>query len=427
MAEFHQLDVRVNARANIWIICGVFFVLLFFHALLEYSDVWVTSHEAFSIGLQIQKQLALQANTNTQRAVTQVDEQQQQKNQQQQKQQQKQKQKQTVVVYTGPTSLDRSTGKNELYLRNFDYFLAHKGVDCSMHDTIITLSEETYNYYMKDDGNSRLIQLMQECNNDSLKVLKRQDVCYDLGSIHLVLNTFDLTKYDYFVYLNCGVVGPLWWDVPSVSWTTFFTSLLTDQIKMSGLSTNCQYSGDYQAHIQSMAFALDRTGLEIVRASDAIYDCGMENAVMREEDKLDLIGRYELGMTRAIFAQGYSISSWLWSRGRDGTRGRGKTNNNSNPGGGKVHEPVVIHSSYHQCYTVWQVDQFLIVSSNYPRHHPSWNLTFFKTSRFIPPDVLDEVGYELTNQPMQDLVTDYSKGLTSRFWAFQMMQSVFVE
>mmetsp|Transcript_13115 Transcript_13115/g.31060 ORF Transcript_13115/g.31060 Transcript_13115/m.31060 type:complete len:104 (+) Transcript_13115:198-509(+) len=74
---------------------------------------------------------------------------------------------------------------------------------------------------------------MEECGSDALRVVKRQDTCYDLGSIHLVLNggVLDLTKYDYFVYLNCGVVGPFWWD-NAVSWTTFFTSLLNDQVKM---------------------------------------------------------------------------------------------------------------------------------------------------------------------------------------------------
>mmetsp|Transcript_13117 Transcript_13117/g.31063 ORF Transcript_13117/g.31063 Transcript_13117/m.31063 type:complete len:189 (+) Transcript_13117:196-762(+) len=158
---------------------------------------------------------------------------------------------------------------------------------------------------------------MEECGPDALRVVKRQDTCYDLGSIHLVLNggVLDLTKYDYFVYLNCGVVGPFWWD-NAVSWTTFFTSLLNDQVKMSGLSAHCINRNGYQAHIQSMAFALDRKGLEIVRDSRAIYDCGMDNQAMTLADKTDLIGRYELGMSRAIFDEGYSISSWLWTLGR---------------------------------------------------------------------------------------------------------------
>ena len=366
----------------------------------------------------------------------------------------------TVVVYTGPTSLDRTIGKNELYLRNFDYFLAHKGIDCSNHDTIITLSEETYDFYVQND--QRLKALIFECGNDaghsddgnsddcnsddgnnySLKVIKRQDACYDLGSIHLVLSTYDLSNYYYFVYLNCGVVGPLWWDndhhhhvqqsqqLPSLSWTAFLTSLLNDQIKMSGLSTNCHNRDGYQAHIQSMAFALDRIGLQIVKDSGAIYDCGMENEAMTLTDKVDLIGRYELGMSRAIFDKGYGISSWLWSRGRN-TRSS-KPKNASRSSGiwnttRQIHEPVVLHGPDHWCHDVWYVDPFLRISSNYPRQFPSWNMTFFKTSRFIPPDVLSEVGYELTNDAMQNLVDLWYQGLATRFWPFQMVQSAFVE
>eukprot|EP00545_Synedropsis_sp_CCMP1620_P001675 CAMPEP_0119024156 /NCGR_PEP_ID=MMETSP1176-20130426/31345_1 /TAXON_ID=265551 /ORGANISM="Synedropsis recta cf, Strain CCMP1620" /LENGTH=106 /DNA_ID=CAMNT_0006979373 /DNA_START=27 /DNA_END=343 /DNA_ORIENTATION=- len=37
--------------------------------------------------------------------------------------------KKILVAYSGPTSLERSKGKNELYLRNLDFFLKH-GVDC---------------------------------------------------------------------------------------------------------------------------------------------------------------------------------------------------------------------------------------------------------------------------------------------------------
>jgi hypothetical protein len=315
----------------------------------------------------------------------------------------------TVVVYTGPTQLDRHIGKNELYLRNFEYFLSHRGVDCDHHDTIVTLSDETYDFYMQ---NNTLLQTLTKTCGTALRIVRRQDTCYDMGSIHLVLNTFDIHQYDYFVYLNCGVVGPLWWDVSStatLSWTQFFTSLLTDQVKMAGLSTNCRNRDGFQAHIQSMAFALDKVGLEIIQESGAIYDCGQDNTGMTLNDKFDLIGRYELGMSRAIFSKGYSISSWLWSFGSI------------------HHEPVVIHKPNEFCRDVWNIDPFLKITGGYPLKSPSWNLTFFKTSRFIPPDILNEVGYKLETDAMKDLVVEYHQGLAKRFFAFQLHHSAFVE
>lgn len=317
----------------------------------------------------------------------------------------------TVVVYTGPTQLDRKEGKNELYLRNFEFFLSHKGVDCDRHDTIITLSDETYDFYMRNN-NTRLQRLSQSCGK-ALSIVRRQDTCYDMGSIHMVSTAFDIHQYDYFVYLNCGVVGPLWWDDGTVmatrSWTTFFTSLLNDEVKMAGLSANCRNRDGFQAHIQSMAFALDKKGLEIVLKSGAIYDCGKDNTIMRKNDKHELIGRYELGMSRAIFAKGYSLSAWLWSFGSIS------------------HEPVVIHTPIQYCRDVWNVDPFLKITGGYPLQSPSWNLTFFKTSRFIPPDIMDEVGYKLENAAMQDLVSSYYQGLTTRFFAFQLQQAAFLE
>jgi hypothetical protein len=158
-----------------------------------------------------------------------------------------------------------------------------------------------------------------------------------------------------------------------------------------------------------MAFALDKAGLEIIQESGAIYDCAQDNTVMTLEDKYDLIGRYELGMSRAIFSKGYSISSWLWSFGST------------------HHEPVVIHKPNQFCRDVWNVDPFLKITGGYPLKSPSWNLTFFKTSRFIPPDILNEVGYKLETDAMKDLVVEYHQGLAKRFFAFQLHHSAFLE
>jgi hypothetical protein len=320
--------------------------------------------------------------------------------------------KKTVVVYTGPTSLARSIGKNELYLDNFEYFLSHGGIDCDKHDTIVTLSDETYSFYM--DNNKLLKQFAASCGS-ALTVLRRKDTCYDLGSVHLVTNTVDLTKYKYFVYLNCGVVGPLWWgnDVSfsSLPWTYFFTSLLNDQVKMSGLSINCKSRSTYSTHIQSMAFALDQQGLETVLKSGAIYDCKQSNTNMDLIAQQNLIERYELGMSRAILDSGYNIASWL-----------------STLGAHNRNRPLVIdNSDDHHCRDVWYADQFLRISGGYPSASDSMNLTFFKTSRFITPDILDEVGYKMESKEMKELELNYRRGLNERFLTHHRLRSTFVE
>jgi hypothetical protein len=96
----------------------------------------------------------------------------------------------------------------------------------------------------------------------SVILAKRNSTCLDLGSVRLALYgeyVKDVSVYDYFVYLNCGVTGlsPKW---AHLTWIDLFLSKLNDEMKMTGLSLNCWGN----PHIQSMMYALDRTGLEIV-------------------------------------------------------------------------------------------------------------------------------------------------------------------
>eukprot|EP00980_Cylindrotheca_fusiformis_P013161 scaffold3337_cov95-Cylindrotheca_fusiformis.AAC.4 len=313
----------------------------------------------------------------------------------------------TVVVYTGPTQLNRTEGKNELYLRNFEYFLSHNGVDCESHHTIVTLSDATYNYYMQED--SVLQRLATTCGN-ALRVIRRENTCYDMGSMYVVLNTFDLSQYDYFVYLNCGVTGPLFWNSATISWTRFFTSLLNDQIKMAGLSINCQFMGRHNTtHVQSMAFALDKIGLGIIQSSGAVYNCHQNGTAMTKEDRLGLIDRYEIGMSRAILQSNYSIAAWFSSSVFF-----------SYPGYFFYPEPVIYSSTLGDCLDIWNIEDFLRHSLGCPLNSPSCNLTFFKTSRFIPPDISKEVGFQMENAEMEELMTMYDKKIADKVLALAL-------
>ena len=364
-----------------------------------------------------------------------------------------------IVVYSGPTSLDRSLGKNELYLKNFDYFLQH-GIDCENQDTVLVLTKEVATHYastiktIRDscntkDNNSKDINSKDNMplstspatkttnNNEkqqqhSLFVLEREDMCYDMGSFYTVLyqsnNQIDLSLYDYFIYMNCGVVGPYnngsnsnnkaaalpakssttredKAKTPAVSssssssslpWITKFTSLLDDGVKMSGVSVNCQY----HPHIQSMAFALDRVGLDIIRNSGAVYDCGMYNSEMTKQDKLDLIQRYEVGMGKAIFNAGYGIASLLGGspiitnhnhdqhdqqqRQQDGT---GVVKNT------RIYPYQLLNGDdLTWCEDIWH-------------NKIKWeDAVFYKSSRFIPKSIQTELSYDTSiNTEMEQI------------------------
>ena len=153
-------------------------------------------------------------------------------------------------------------------------------------------------------------QLQNACQNgNNVTVLERQDRCYD----------------DYFVYLNCGVVGPKYpksiiANSNSHSWTQIYTSLLSETIKMSGLTINVKFAEDTRlpspmTHVQSMLFAVDRVGLRIIQDSDAIYDCGKSNAEIKHMDRRRIIYRYEMGLGKAILQAGYGLQSALGPMG----------------------------------------------------------------------------------------------------------------
>ena len=76
-----------------------------------------------------------------------------------------------IVVYSGPTSLDRSLGKNDLYLKNFDYFLQN-GIDCEHQDTVLVLTKEVATHY------ASTINAIRESCNDKIKNINKHNVVY---------------------------------------------------------------------------------------------------------------------------------------------------------------------------------------------------------------------------------------------------------
>jgi hypothetical protein len=154
-------------------------------------------------------------------------------------------------------------------------------------------------------------QMHAECqakHNHKVILAIRNSTCLDLETVRRVMhdNIVDITAYDYFVYVNCGTSGPArkWASLP---WTDVFIDKLSEQVKMSGISINCRGP----VHIQSMAFALDRVGLDIVRNSSAIFDCVKIPPLPGQTEVRHIINKYERGMSRVIMAHGYGIASLI--------------------------------------------------------------------------------------------------------------------
>jgi hypothetical protein len=221
-----------------------------------------------------------------------------------------------LVMYSGPNSMVAQ----EDYHQNMVFFLEH-GLPCSYHtnatlqlyvDVVLVLSESVAAHYRFDRYNAG-------CGG--VRVVTRTDNCYDMGSYNVVLNERKLTSYDYFIGVNCGLIGPL---LPlslgliqaDPYWAMRFITPINNRTKFVGLTLNCQDWNDPRLiHAQSMLWATDGVGLAAIQEKKAIFDCTRAPACNRsglsQECRGYIINRYEVGMSQAVLGRGYSITSTM--------------------------------------------------------------------------------------------------------------------
>ncbi len=90
-------------------------------------------------------------------------------------------------------------------------------------------------------------------------VLQRENVGFDFGAHAAVLNKFGVSEFDYFVFLNSGVVGPF---VPaympkSWHWTEAFVDKLSDRVALCGTSIACMDGNHMRGpRVEGFAFAM---------------------------------------------------------------------------------------------------------------------------------------------------------------------------
>mgnify|MGYP003386371312 FL=1 len=218
-----------------------------------------------------------------------------------------------LIVYSGPA--DPNSPKSDIYNYNMMFFLRY-GTNCShdtegIYDIIFTLSETMNSTYANEMAS---LIAVSECN--SIKVVIEDSHCYDMGNYRNVLGQINTSSYDYFVFINCGLVGPFYSpDMPIVKfWPLHFTDMLNNQVKLSGLSVNCDAPRNCKkfAHIQSMLWATDVVGLSAIQASGAFFDCSenwtaLGQTSLTDRDRDVIIERYEIGISRAIASAGYAF------------------------------------------------------------------------------------------------------------------------
>ena len=265
----------------------------------------------------------------------------------------------TLVVYSGPTSMDRLRDKNGMYHDNMAYFLEH-AIDCSDRSDphvldaniesvevqyVIVLTKEVADSYMAPGG--ALAKKMQQCGRSGddeerpfIKVLTREDRCYDMESIRTVVTMIDVERmYDNIVFVNCGLVGPKFGPgsprlvpssetidgkrhidenhlVPFHHWSQLYTSRLTDSVRIVGHSINTHFKKTFSPHVQSFLYAIRTDIIPILLESGAIYDCGLDREELGRNpaNRKELINKYEVGMSTQLLKRGYKIAAAFVNR-----------------------------------------------------------------------------------------------------------------
>lgn len=182
---------------------------------------------------------------------------------------------------------------------NLDYFLK-KGLHDAA-DFVFILNGDTT---VKD-----LIPVL-----DNIRVIERENTCYDLGSMGEVLRQDDLwRKYKRFITMNASIRGPFLptYDSP-LCWTDIFLNRLNNKTKLVGTTMNC----DPRPHVQSMLWATDDVSMSILLDPNLAHAVALQDPFGEPEDPIgmsfchetmDQAIHTETGSTQLILSQGYEV------------------------------------------------------------------------------------------------------------------------
>jgi len=176
----------------------------------------------------------------------------------------------------------------------------------------------------------------------SAKVLYRDNTGRDFGGYACVLDSYLKTglidSYDFFVFMNQTLIGPLLpdWSKNLFHWSSIFTNLINEKDKLAGLSINCLIPREkkrdglelplysltpdgrsvFAPHVQTMLFAMDKLGLGLA------LDAGIFDYKSPIKEKERIILEKEIRLSEVMLQSNYNIASIQgYSQGIDFRRG----------------------------------------------------------------------------------------------------------
>jgi hypothetical protein len=195
--------------------------------------------------------------------------------------------------------------KNDLYKKNFEYFLDNgivKNVD----------------YYIILNGECTVPII----DMPNITIIHRENKGYDFGAYSYAIKQLK-SKYDYYFFINTSVRGPYLDKYKnSKNWTECFIDLFNKKdIKLVGTSINIypfNIFEDYNlktiykknkpfTHIQSMVFCIDNEYFEFLKTHNFFNEDELNNC-----NNIEYVIAYkEFGLTQLALMNGWNINSIL--------------------------------------------------------------------------------------------------------------------
>jgi hypothetical protein len=195
----------------------------------------------------------------------------------------------SVIIYTYFPSLPNNFNlnffiKKELsYKENIDYIVVING-------------------YVYDEH-------IQFPNIANLTILKRENTGFDFGGHAHALEYIETIskKYDYYFFLNSGVIGPI---LPhyftETHWSNIFIKKINERVKLVGTTIVClphNDPGGYGPKVEGFFFMVDHIALELLKSQQTIF--------CNHKDKHSAVVNGEYGLSNCILKNGYSIDCML--------------------------------------------------------------------------------------------------------------------
>ena len=199
----------------------------------------------------------------------------------------------------------------ENYLITYVYYETDQSIqnlNFFIKNGIFNQTDVYFNFIIKDKCSVEIPKY------DNVKIIKTDNTGYDFGAYSDSISASDITKFKYFIFLNDTVRGPF---IPRYisknHWYKYFTSLLNDKTKLVGSTINYFDTADgivpykLDPHIQSMSFATDRIGLNILIKNDIFNK--RQHIETIKKSKIIFIRKFEIGLSRVIINAGYHITA----------------------------------------------------------------------------------------------------------------------